>query len=490
MIKKLIIDNYRSFEHEEIDLGPLNAFVGPNNAGKSNIMAALNLVLGDVWPSIRSFNKKDFHNYLPGSNNPIRIVVKFDSPLSCDNRVHGFRLTFDGNDCEYLPIDDKGNIMKYTSGREIRVSNEMKNEVALMYLGLNREASDQIKVTQWTLYGKLLRYIEKQIEGAKRDSFHGDIKTSYDSNIYPAIEALENLLREHVMRQTGMDLNLHLSVLDPVEILKNLRPFLKEYPAGKEFDVEDMGAGTQSALAVAVARAYAKIVKQPLVMAIEEPELYLHPHGCRNFYKLLRELSEDGVQVIYTTHERSFVGFSDFQSIHLVRKEAGKTKVCSGIQKSISSSDEILFASKFSDEVSEVFFANKVVLVESMPDKVACCLALEELKLELDKENVSVIECDGNENIKPICEVLSLFNIPVCVLLDEDPGNTRTRGIISGLKSFLGDDRIFLQKPNLEAMFGLPKKPNKKDALIQFPAWFAKHKPPDVYEELKKKLEY
>jgi putative ATP-dependent endonuclease of OLD family len=488
VINKLIIDNFRSFEHEEIDLGPLNAFVGPNNAGKSNIMAALNLILGDIWPSIRSFTKRDFHNYLPGSSNPIKIEVGFDLPLSCNDHVHGFRLTFDGNDCEYLPIDSKGNIMKYTSGREIRVSNEMKNEVALMYLGLNREASDQIKVTQWTLYGKLLKHIEKQIESTKRDSFHGDIKSSYDSNIYPAIQALEDLLREHVMRQTGLDLSLHLSVLDPVEILKNLRPFLKESPAAKAFDVEDMGAGTQSAMAVAVAHAYATIVKQPLVMAIEEPELYLHPHGCRNFYKLLIELSKAGVQVIYTTHERSFVGISDFQSIHLVRKEAGKTKVCSGIQKSISSSEEILYASKFSDEVSEVFFASKVVLVESVPDKIACCLALEELKLELDKENISIIDCDGNENIVPICEVLSLFNIPVCVLLDEDPGNAKTKAIISDLKSSLGVDCVFLQKPNLEAMFGLMKKPNKKEALVQFPIWFTKHKPPDVYNELKKKL--
>ena len=92
-----------------------------------------------------------------------------------------------------------------------------------------------------------------------------------------------------------------------------------------------MGAGTQSALAVAIARAYAEIVRRPLILAIEEPELYLHPHGCRHFRRLLDELAANGVQVIYTTHERSFVDIAKFEQVHLIRNEIGETKVCSGI---------------------------------------------------------------------------------------------------------------------------------------------------------------
>jgi predicted ATPase len=33
------------------------------------------------------------------------------------------------------------------------------------------------------------------------------------------------------------------------------------------------------------------------MIAIEEPELFLHPHGMRHFYRLLRELASNGIQM-------------------------------------------------------------------------------------------------------------------------------------------------------------------------------------------------
>ena len=489
MINKLIIESFRSIKNAEIDLGPMNAFIGPNNAGKSNIMKALNLILGEIYPSVRSFDEKDFYNY--DKSNPIKIEVSFDSPLICNPRIYGFRLTFDGRNCEYLAIDDNGNLVTYyPSGREVRVSNEMKDEVALMYLGLDRQASQQIRATQWTLYGKLLRHIEKQIDHSKKENFGAAIKTSYNDNIYPDLKQMEDILKTHVKEQTGLDLHLRLSILDPIETIKNLRPYLRENLSSKEFDAEDMGSGTQSALAVAIARAYAEIVRQSLVMAIEEPELYLHSHGCRHFYKLLKELSETGVQITYTTHERSFVGISDFQSIHLVRKESGETKVYSGVGKHISSEDEIRLASKFDEAINEVFFANHTILVEDFPDKIACRLALEKLGMALDKESISITECRGNTAVKPISEVLKFFRIPTYALIDEDPGNPKTAKIISDLKSFLGNDNVFLQKPTLEGMFGLSKKMSKAEALIFFQTWFNSNVPPTVYEQLKQEIEW
>ncbi|MEW6455879.1 MAG: AAA family ATPase [Acidobacteriota bacterium] len=488
MIKKLIVENFRSIKNVEIDLGLMNAFIGPNNAGKSNIMKALNLVLGEIYPSVRSFDEKDFYNY--DKSNPIKIEVRFDSPLTCNPRVYGFQLTFDGKDCEYFAIDANGNVLTYPIyGREIRVSNEMKDEVALMYLGLDRQASQQIRATQWTLYGKLLRHIEKRIDDSKKENFKRGIETSYNSNIYPDLQQMEDILKDHVKQQTGLDLHLRLSILDPIETIKNLRPYLQEDPLSKEFDAEDMGAGTQSALAVAIARAYAEIVRQPLLMAIEEPELYLHPHGCRHFYKLLKGLSETSVQIIYATHERSFVDISNFKSIHLVRKESNETKVYSGIGKQVSSEEEIKMASKFDEDVNEVFFANDVVLVEGPDDKIACRLALEKLGMELDKESVSIMECGSNTAIKPISEILKLFNISTYALIDEDPSNQKTAKIIEELRRFLDSDRVLLQSPNLEGIFGLGKKLSKAEALAFFSDWFNGNSPPDVYKLLKQKIE-
>lgn len=315
------------------------------------------------------------------------------------------------------------------------------------------------------------------------------MKNSYESYISPELRKLENILKSHVKQQTGLELHLRLSILDPIETIKNLRPYLKEESSFMEFDAEDMWTGTQSALAIAIARAYAEIVRQPLVIAIEESELYLHPHGCRHFYNLLKELSESDVQIIYTTHERSFVDLSNFQSIHLVRKEVGTTNVCSGIGKHISSEDKIKIASKFDEDVNEVFFANYVILVEGLPDRIASQLALEKLGLSLDQKSISIIECGSNTAIKPIGEVLKSFAIPTYALIDEDPGNLSTRRIIEELRSFLGTKNVFLQRPKLEILFDLKKKPSKAEAVDFFPSWFSSNEPYQVYKQLKKRIE-
>jgi len=487
MVKKLIIKNFRSIRNIEIELSELNVFIGPNNAGKSNIMKALNLVLGESYPSIRSFNDKDFYNY--DKSRPIEIKVMFDSPLQCNPNVYGFGLTFDGDDCSYLALDSQGNTLTYPyNNREIRVSSNMKDEVSLLYLGLERQASQQIRPTQWTLYGKLLRHIERQISDSKKRNFKDSVENSFNAEIFPALQMMEDILRNHVRSHIGLDLKLRLSTQDPIEAIKNLRPYLKEGTGQIEFDAEDMGAGTQSALAIAVARAYAKIVRQPLIIIIEEPELYLHPHGCRHFYKLLKRLGEEGIQIFYTTHERSFVNAADFRRIYLVRKSNMGTSIYSGIHIDEEHIDEIKMASKFNEEINEVFFANHVVLVEGPADKIACKMALEKLGVELDKEGISIVECGSNTNVKPFAKILTSFSIPAYALIDEDPGNTRTQSIIEGLKQQLGNNLVFLQSPNLEGIFGLQSKPNKQEAIEIFTNWFNANEVPIVYKELKSKM--
>lgn len=102
-----------------------------------------------------------------------------------------------------------------------------------------------------------------------------------------------------------------------------------------------MGAGIQSALAVAIAKAYTEIVQEAVILIIEKQERFLHPHGFRHFYKLLKNLSNESFQVIYTTHERSFIDIRDYKNIHFVKKENNKTIVYSGNSIESSNSDEV-----------------------------------------------------------------------------------------------------------------------------------------------------
>jgi predicted ATP-dependent endonuclease of OLD family len=491
MIKKIKIQNFRSIRNLEIQLGKINAFIGPNNAGKSNIMKALDLILGEAYPTIKLFDDKDFYKY--NKDNFIIIQVSFDRPLNCDREVYGFKLTYNGKNCEYVAIDKNENEQTYSSGGVIKVSKQMKEEVALMYLSIDRQASKQVSSSQWTLYGKLLKYLNAQIEQASKNKFKELLENGYREEFYSVVEPFENILKTHIQNQTGLDIFLKLSLMDPMEVFKNLRPYFKE--GDIEYDAEDMGAGTQSALAIAIARAYANIVRNPVIIAIEEPELYLHPHGCRHFYKLLKTLANGGLQVIYTTHERSFIDISNFESIHIVRKEREETKVYSGISFSMSSQfDEVKIASKFNEYINEVFFADKVILVEGFSDKVACQLALEKLGIDLDLKDISIIECGSKTAIEPIARILKHFNIETYALLDAD-----AEAEICKLQQLLEEDNIFIQTPDLEGMLGRDKiglkpdeKLSKEKSLRLLPSYFQNiqnNELPQIYIDLKNKMD-
>jgi putative ATP-dependent endonuclease of the OLD family len=363
----------------------------------------------------------------------------------------------------------------------------MKNKVSMMFLPLDRQAYQQIKPSQWTIYGKLLKYIDSNINKDNKKQFESDINDSFDKNINSYLEDVENKIKNFVKEQTGLDVRLGLSIIDPTMVLKDLRP-RTSHLAGFEVDVDNEGAGIQSSVAIAIARTYAEIVKQPLVLAIEEPELYLHPHGCRHFYKILRDLSLNGVQVFYTTHERCFINIADFESVYLVKKESGTTKVHFGRGR-ISDIETIKIASKFDEELSEVFFAEKVVLVEGPDDKIACTMALEQLSVEINKNNISIIDCGGNTGIKPMAEILKKFDIDIIAVLDEDPGNQSTQERVTEIKSLIGDSNVLLQSPNLEGIFGQSSKFRKETALKLLPIYFDNYEVPSVYLDLKRLLE-
>ena len=75
-LTRLRVKNYRSLEAVDVPLASLSSFVGPNGTGKTTILRAVDLVLGEAWPSLRSFRvPQDFTNF--EASREIEIVVSF-----------------------------------------------------------------------------------------------------------------------------------------------------------------------------------------------------------------------------------------------------------------------------------------------------------------------------------------------------------------------------------------------------------------------------
>ena len=144
--------------------------------------------------------------------------------------VHGFGFECQNDDANFLALDSYGTPLKYSKGNPVRVSQEMKDEVPLVFVDIDRQSSQQIRATQWTLYGKILKFIGNKIPESKKEQFWNTVKSAFNSEIFDIspgsdLKSLEKQLKNSVKDQTGFDLILELSILDPVEAIKNVRPY-------------------------------------------------------------------------------------------------------------------------------------------------------------------------------------------------------------------------------------------------------------------------
>ena len=462
-VEKLYIKNFRSIEELDIELQPLCAFIGPNNAGKSNILDALNHILGERWPTTPgAFSDRDFRDH--DTTLPIEIKAIFDGLLNDDYnnpRIHGFVLKVnDPDDVEFYPIDDQEERLYYSGGRPLRISNDMREQIPLLNIGIDRRAESQLRPTRWTFWGKINEELNRRF-GEDKDKVADFIKKTGEAVHLlqiPELQRAEQILLESIREQTALsDLSLKFGLTDPVEYYKNLRPYLKNIKGGPEFDPEEMGMGTQSALVVALVDVYRQIVRESAILLIQEPELYLHPHACRHFYSLLKELSKSGVQVIFTTHSPAFLDIADYQSIYLVHKEEEVTKVFEGSEAGISEEDRTKMITRFDSMASEVFFAKAVLLVEGPEDRIACSRAFQLHALDVDKEGVSITCCGGKPGIPLMAKILTSLKIPTCVFCDRDPGKP-TEKESEEIEKIVGDEYFFELPKKLEDALGLDRK--------------------------------
>lgn len=191
-----------------------------------------------------------------------------------------------------------------------------------------------------------------------------------------------------------------------------------------------------------------------LILAIEEPELYLHPLRCRYLAKLLLDLTasvkpiEPRNQIIYATHSAHFVGLERFDQIRLARrfvdsslpapycefgayslsKAAAELAKLSGKPANTFTRDSFRAhaAPVMSTEVSEGFFASVVVVVEG-PSDAAMLQRVQAWKAKnWDALGVAVVEAIGKQNLDRPAVIFRGLGLPTYIVFDGDVGHQGT----------------------------------------------------------------
>lgn len=190
-----------------------------------------------------------------------------------------------------------------------------------------------------------------------------------------------------------------------------------------------------------------------LILAIEEPELYLHPSRARYLYSVLNSLAKkpEGVeeprtQVIYATHSPYFIDLARFDEIRLACKvptpglETRQCRITSYKRLDaatqlgeISGKDPASFTADsfvahavpvMNSIVSEGFFADVVVVVEGLTE-VGILTALQEiLGKAWDANGITIVPAGGKNNIDRPVVVFRGLKIPTYFLFDGDSHHT------------------------------------------------------------------
>ncbi len=156
------------------------------------------------------------------------------------------------------------------------------------------------------------------------------------------------------------------------------------------------------------------------ILLFEEPEAHLHPQFQREIANILKNLSElPNYQTFLTSHSPQFIDLLNLDYVFIFNKEKECTKPNKCELHLTDIKEEIKTLLLFNPNVKEIFFSEKIVLIEGSSEEIITNILIQEGKL--DVSNVSIINAGSKYNIPRFLKVFNSIGVPYTVLVDEDP---------------------------------------------------------------------
>jgi putative ATP-dependent endonuclease of the OLD family len=470
-IKRLLVYNFRSIKELDINTSDLCALIGPNSSGKSNILRAIDLVLGEGWTTKAKIARELFND----PEKPIIIEIEFVNPIVYTNK-NGY-----DESIAKIKLDMKLTPELYakTTVNEDATfysQEQFKKLCHFIYIPSERQLSSELRVSQWTMLGKLMKivyenYINKYggNEQKLKKDFAGKIKLAKEfleddfAKEQITFDKFKASFRKHCVENSSGLASEFEPILDIYNLnwfYKTLQIHVKEDIPEKHFDSEEVGAGMQNLLMISIFQTYAELMGGKVVFGIEEPEMYLYPQAQRALYKNLIKLSKD-TQIFYSTHNQNFVDASRPDDIVLLRKNVDKGTY--KLERDEYFSEETAekrwhkIYTHFNTERNELFFAKKVILVEGDSDKILYSTLCEDRwGIDLDAKGVSIISCGGKGGVNYFVGVCKLIGFDdYFAIWDQD--NDKYKPNKDHLPDVLTDKKGLEIAGNLETFVSLPE---------------------------------
>lgn len=332
-----------------------------------------------------------------------------------------------------------------------------------------RDANDEVAGKKGAVYQLIDMIVLRQVNARQdirefRTEFEEKVKKLYSSENLTELPKLGDAISELLQKfAPGSALRLKWDEIKAPEIsLPSALATLIE--DGFEGEISRKGHGLQRALILTLLQQLALtepakteveetegVAKAPitpnLILAIEEPELYLHPSRSRYLSNLFLELSDPANtvnrnQILYATHSPYFVDLNRFNQIRCVRKvKSDESETKYSVVSMFSIKEASIQLAQISDIdvatvtpesfkaralpimnviVNEGFFADKVLVVEGLSDVGLFWKLQEILKSKWEEKGIVVIPANGKNNIDRPVIIFRGMSIPTYFVFDGD----------------------------------------------------------------------
>mgnify|MGYP000352296173 FL=1 len=319
MLSRVIIDGYKSIQHTDVELRPINILIGSNGVGKTNFISFFKL--------INIIYEQRLHNYTM-QNSAERL---FHYGLKRTSELKGY-LAFGDNAYEVrLQARDNGSLFiaeerSYYQSSSFNVSNIDESQIKNSSTYRDRWLRDYLqsyKIFHFhdTSKGAPLRSSANindnrylKTDGSNLPAFLFMLQEKYPKTL----RRIELTIRS-VMPYFG-NFSLAPSLLDESQI--NLQWSDIENNE-KYFDANDLSDGSIRFIALATLLLQPTL---PKVIIIDEPELGLHPTAIVKLAGMIKSVASRGCQIIVSTQSVNLINNFDAEDIITVdRKDKQST---------------------------------------------------------------------------------------------------------------------------------------------------------------------
>lgn len=497
LITKIKIKNFKSIKECSLELTNYTPLVGYNNAGKSNILKALKWLLAKSSLDESYFNDKTEAIVVEG-----RIEGITEEILNLLTQAQK-------NSIEPYIVEQKLDIKRVQSSPSISakyINLEVKRineeewytnpnglDAALKKLfpdpieigAMENAAEDVTKSKNHTTIGKLIAEIMEPIEENHTTAITkalDDLKKKFDADGEERAEELSSFDREATEKLQdffpGISIKLHV----PTPIIKDIfkSGTLRVYENGIGRDLTSFGHGTQRTIQMTLIQYLAELKQGSIartsntLLLIDEPELYLHPQAIEQVRYGLKILSNNGYQVVFSTHSPQMIPSEDIKHTLLIRKNEtdgthSRKRLKNAVEEAereLTSQFELLFSL---ENANQILFSEKVLLAEGKTEKRLLPYIFQKFHNQsLGQCKIAFTDLGGSANTYKAMKVLEKMDLPCKAIVDLDFAfkEAPKNGLLEDDDNDLVNCKNkFSQNPDIElSEDGLPKKSGKLNA--------------------------